>query len=537
MNKRIPAWIAVATMFATVTCRWLTGAPTIVLDETAFKEGETQLREYIELDATMGELLEIGLNSDGRVEQVQYRYPITEIEADVFLEEHLTYSLGSMQGKPDPDAYYPILFLFFANTGARDKQIQFVYEIPKDFAVNVDEVEFSPIPDEIINPDIVVRYDLVLPAAPAGDTGEGMETGLWISGITTPPVINYVMAKSRLRVQAYNQMLKKCKEAPIADRNDCYLSLVTDFQDVMDTDGILNICTTEMTGLERRICMSMAKDSPAECDRASDIPDREVCKGYYVYNKCKDLDGGELQACLKNTSIASKAILGCVDIEDADVRNECHAKASGQASYCAKINNKARREDCEKTLKSSAEIADQAQPAAVDVDIERWFDDDTADDECDSFAAVFPGYTLNYTTAGMSDDVATLTCQMDANESDLDGTLYEVTVWIHAYQSSEMAQQVWETDDLDGYTLAAKRNQQAENTDPDLVFTLETERYFSVLAGTRTDMPTVYSISAGALYRNARLVFLLDSYSDSPGSWSQVEALFKQLIDSKISGR
>ena len=134
----------------------------------------------------------------------------------------------------------------------------------------------------------------------------------------------------------------------------------------------------------------------------------------------------------------------------------------------------------------------------------------------------------------ISDDVAKLTCDMDANDPDLNDILYEVAIWIWAYDSSETARQVWETDVLDGYTYASRKNQQETNPDPNFTLTLELDRYFGISKTEHDDKPPTYSIIAGAIYKNARIAFLFDGYSDTPGTWVQVEALFQQLIDRKI---
>lgn len=532
MKSNLRIFLAAVVLVSSLTCKTLMGNPAVQLDTESLARGEEQLQKLIENDIFMGDLVELDKNQDGKPDQAIYHYPQQEIETDVFLETSLVYTSAELDENPTPNAYRKELWLLLNNQSPQEKRVQFTFEIPKEFAQSVDQLVFNPEPAEIINPDPVVKYDVNTPSYQPGG-----ETIVYISGyliyLTSSAVTDFKEIKYRLRQEAFNQMKEKCKSAPVDERNACYLSLVTDFKDMLDKKWMENICSGEMTGLERRICLSLAKDSAVECDRASTPEDIMACKGYYVHQKCKGLDGGELQACLRDTSMANKAPLGCMNLEDPDVRNECYATASGDASFCARITNQARREGCEKALNAGGGPADQSQPGPVSVDPSRWFNADSAEGDCKPFAALFPDYTLTHTDGDYVDESAKLICDMDANDPDLDDILYEVAIWIWAYDSSETARQVWETDVLDGYTYASRKNQQETNPDPNFTLTLELDRYFGFSKTEHYDKPPSYSIMAGAIYKNARIAFLFESYSGTPSIWVQVEALFQQLIDRK----
>jgi hypothetical protein len=316
----------------------------------------------------------------------------------------------------------------------------------------------------------------------------------------------------------------------VDQKSYCYVSLVSDFHDLIERKEMESICTGETTGFERRVCLSIAKDSAAECDRATTPEDVLVCKGFYVNHKCKGLDGGELQACLRDTSIANKAPLGCMDLEDPDVRNDCYARAGNNSAYCDEISNQARREACQKALGQPGQSGNE--PVAADPG--KWFTSQQAKTDCKPFAALFPEYRLTYTDGEYFNDVAKLTCDMDANDTDLDDLLYEVVVWVWAYDSSGTARTMWENEIGDGYTLLAMKNLANYNTDPDTKFTFEDDRYFQVSKRTDLDGRAVYSIVAGAIYQNAHIAFQFDGYDGSTSNWKQVETLFRQLIDSKL---
>lgn len=530
MKTKFRIWLAAAVIISSITCQTLLGGTSVQLDEVSLTEAEEPLGEIIAHEINMGDLIELDRDQNGRDDQIIYYYPEQEIATDILLATNLVFTSGELDEIPNPDIFHKELWLILNNQNPQEMHVQFIYEIPKEFAQHVDELTFNPEPVEVINPDPAVKYDVNVPSYQAG--GEAL---VWV--ITGDPMAyaatDYVIAKLKLRQDALKQMKERCKSVPAEDKNDCYLSLITDFQDLLDQKEMENICSGEMTGVERRICLSIVKDSATECDRASTPENVHICKGFYVYQKCKGLDGGELQACLRDTAIANKAPLGCKNLEDPDVRNECYAKASGNVAYCARISNQARREGCEKALNAGAGQVDQSQPGPVSVDPSRWFNDDNANADCKPFAAIFPDYTLNYTHGDYFHDVAHLTCDMDANDPDLDDILYEVSIWIWAYDGSDTARQVWETDALDGYTYASAKQRMETNTNPNFTITLEAGRYFSFFKTERTDKRPTYSISGGALYKNARVAFLFDGYSESQGAWLQVEALFMQLIDGK----
>ena len=352
------------------------------------------MRQFIKNDTSMGDYLELDRNQDGKPDQAIYHYPQQEIETDVFLETSLVYTSAELDENPTPNAYRKELWLLLNNQSPQERHVQFTFEIPKEFATNVDQLIFDPEPAEIINPDPVVMFDLWLEDYRRGG---GAVTYKIVERFIAFTMMDYGAATFNLREDAFKQMEQRCKSAPVDERNACYLSLVTDFLDLLDKKWMENICSREMTGLERRICLSLAKDSAVECDRASTPEDIMACKGYYVHQKCKGLDGGELQACLRDTSIANKAPLGCMNLEDPDVRNECYATASGDATFCTRITNQARREGCEKALNAGGGPADQSQPEPISVDPSRWFNADNAEGDCKPFAALFPGYTLTHT--------------------------------------------------------------------------------------------------------------------------------------------
>jgi hypothetical protein len=521
--------LAVAVLATGLTCNALTGTPATQPAAVDFTLSEGRLQEIMEMDSDWGKLFDIDTNQDGTVDEAIYRFPNQEIETDVTLLTTLIYSSGETTETPDPTVYYKAMYLEVFNYGEAEKQVQFNLEIPKSFAQSVDELDFNPQPAAIVNPDPVVMYDIVLPAPPVDEsTLIGMP--VYVGYAFAQSMVNFEAARKKLREDALAQMREKCKSAPVDQKSYCYLSLVSDFHDLLNSKDMESICNGETTGFARRVCLSVAKNSAAECDRASTPEDVLVCKGFYVNHKCKGLDGGELQACLRDTSLANKAPLGCMDLEEPDVKNDCYARAGNNAAYCQEINNTARREACEKALNQT--VQSDSEPVAADPS--DWFTPQKSKTDCKPFAALFPEYTLSFTDGEYFNDVAKLSCDMDANGEKLNDILYEVVVWVWAYESSEASRYIWENELKDGYTLLAMKNLASSNTDPDTQFTFEADRYFQVSKMTTFDGTIKYSIVAGAVYRNAHIAFQFDGYDGSTAYWQQVEALFKQLIDSKL---
>ena len=521
--------LAVALLATGLTCNALRGAPAIQPATVDFTLSEGRLQEIIEMDSDWGKMFDIDTNQDGRVDEAIYRFPNQEIETDVILLTNLIYSSGETTEARDPTIYYKAMYLEVFNYGEAEKQVRFNLEIPKNFAVSVDELNFDPVPAAIVNPDPVVTYDIILPAPPVDESGiVGMP--IFIAYGVAVTTASFQAAQRKLREDALARMREICKSAPVDKKSYCYMSMAIDFQDVIDKKEMEEICIGEVTGFERMVCLSVARDSATECDRASTPEDVMVCKGFYVNRKCKGLDGGELQACLRDTSIANKAPLGCMNLEDPDVRNDCYARAGNNVAYCDEISNPVRRDSCKKALGQTV----QPDSAPVSADISTWFTTQEAKTDCKPFAALFPEYTLTFTEGEYFDDVAKLSCDMDAKDKKLDDFLYEIVVWVWAFDSTDTAKNTWENEVEDGYTLLAMKNLANYNTDPDTQFTFETDHYTQISKSTSLEGRTVYSIVAGALYRNAYAVFKYKGYEDPTGHWRQVEALFRQLIDGKL---
>lgn len=538
MNAGTRLFLAGAVIVSSLTCQVLAGTPeSPQADMEAITRGEELLWGVINEDNEMGGWVEQDWTEDGVVDQVIYFYPIEEIQPGVRLETSLVYASGELDIEPDAGVYHKELWMYLMNDSGVETRVQFNYEIPKSFAESVDVLNFYPPPAEIVDPDPVVMYDIVLPAV-TGDpitdpeSGEDLGNTLAISTFTTPLIVNFVITQERMAAEALEQMRAKCKSAPPSKKNACYFSLATDFQDRLKRDEMVQICTGEMTGLERRICLAIANEKAEECDRAALPEDVLACKGFFVQNQCRKLSGGELQACLRDTSIANKAPLGCMMIEDLDVRNECYAKASGDAEFCERITNEARRENCQKALGSGGESA-QSQPEADELDPSRWFNEKDAAKDCKPFAELFPEYTLTYTTGDYFHDVARLTCDMDAKDARLDDILYEVSVWVWGYPTTAALMDSWtsETEDFSYGAIVL-----ASNNNPDLEVKLEGERYFAISQSQAEGEPVIFSITAGSLYRNARVAFIYKGFLGSETSWRLVEATFKQLIDAKNGG-
>lgn len=521
--------LAAAVLATGLTCNALTGTPAVQPAGADYALNEGRLQEIIEIDSDWGKMFDNDTNQDGRVDEAIYRFPDQEIETDVTLLTTLIYSSGEATDALDPTVFYKAMYLEVFNYGEAEKQVRFNLEIPKNFASSVDELYFIPEPAAIVNPDPVVMYDIVLPAPPV-DESALVGTPIFIGYSVAVATANFEAAQRKLREDALARMREICKSAPVDKKSHCYMSMVVDFQDVIDKKEMEQLCTGEVTGFERRICLSVARDSAAECDRATTPEDVLVCKGFYVNHKCKGLDGGELQACLRDTSIANKAPLGCMNLEDPDVRNDCYARAGNNAAYCDEISNQARRDACRKALGQTV----QSDPAPVSSDISKWFTPQKAKTDCQPFTALFPEYTVGFTDGEYFNDVAKLSCDMDAKDKELDDILYEIVVWIWAFDSSDTAKNTWENEVEHGYTLLAMQNLANYNTDPDTQFTFETDRYTQIAKSTTLEGRTVYSMVAGALYRNAHGVFQYKGYDDPASHWRQVEALFRQLIDSKL---
>jgi hypothetical protein len=99
----------------------------------------------------------IGQDKDGTPDRLTYTFPRQEVARDLYLDKSIDMGKAS-------SGYKKQITLTFENESDTPVEYRHVEEIPKSFAAHVDDLQFSPPPDEIIDSDPSVAFLLILGA-------------------------------------------------------------------------------------------------------------------------------------------------------------------------------------------------------------------------------------------------------------------------------------------------------------------------------------------------------------------------------------
>ena len=492
---------------------------TETLDPDAFESAQEQIGLDLAFREAAGGFFESDTTGDGQPDQVMIRYPEQEVIPGVYARSSLIFNFDNFAPNPRQ------MVIEFSNVTGEEQAFKFFLKIPKYFAESVDDLAFSLQPDEIINPDPDVAYNLV---ASGGDPGWG--TGLEVAGLVYIGIAKYDEAQRRLKESAAADLAGICDQLKAEEsRNACWLALVEDYEDVLTKEQRLDKCKY-ISGAMKMMCTSIVLQNVNECNSAASLEEQMACRGYYVLNKCKNLSGGEYQNCLKTTSIASKAPLGCLDLEDADVRNECVALASKDPEFCKQIANDARRESCQKALGVKAN--QPWEPLGGKGSDQEWFTGDQAKKDCEYFHGSFSVYTVDYALGEYFHDINKLSCSFVAKFKD--GTISTVNIWIEGYPTTQEAQVIWEEQNGPNSDWLKTMKERAVNESDRLVFSYNEDWTFSSYFQLFSQGTNTYINDGKSIYQNTIIWFIEDNVpTGSNATWLYVKQAAEFLIDQK----
>jgi len=492
---------------------------TETLDQTAFQAAEEQVGLALLARKGAGGFFEEDTTGDGQYDQIMIRYPMEEVIPGVYARSSLLFNFNN--SAPNPRQ----MLVEFANYTGEEQAFEYILVIPKYFAETVDEVAFSLPPVEIINPDIEVKYYLT-----AGKEDPGWGKGLEVAGLVNLGVVKYADAQRKLKESAAADLEGICSRLEIPqNQNACWLSLVEDYDDVLGFEKRLLLCKN-VTGVEKLMCVSIVNDNAEECKYATNPEEQMACRAYYVLNKCKNLSGGEYQNCLKTTSIASKAPLGCLDLEDEDVRNECVALASKDPEFCKQIINEARKESCQKELGVKVNLP--WEPLGGKGSDQEWFTGDQAKKDCEYFHGSFSSYTVDYALGEYFHDINKLACSFVAKYKD--GTTSTVNIWIEGYPTTQEAQVVWdEAHGPNSDWLKTMQDRVARESDI-YALSYNEDWWFSSYFEYPSQGTNTYINDGKVIYQNTIIWFIENGVpTGSNATWLYVKQAAEFLVDQK----
>ncbi len=316
---------------------------------------------------------QVGDNGTGLPAFVSYAFEPEEIAPGVFVDLLAGWKVTETE-------IWPALQWEFRDEGGSTGLVDFVADIPKEFATSVDEIHFSAPPTEIIEDDPVVRWLLNVDQA----LQRRIEANsLALMAISEPENTLTLLEGFQVQLRAINlrRQFEACRRTTgrVLDENICALSVILQNRQYFD----IGICGTFGRVVEEEnaavnvvfanACRNLLQpvDDNLHCD-FDEASLRDACLALtrgVLATSCEGLTGVERDLCLYDVSAHVDDVTGCSLIEDADMANDCRAQVTGDPAYCGDISDPARREACCAIFGSDAAqyaacMGEQQAPAA-----------------------------------------------------------------------------------------------------------------------------------------------------------------------------
>jgi len=389
----------------------------------------------------MGELHDWDSNDDGIFEKIEYTLPAYEVVEDVTLSRSLFSELK------DEGWVFPGYTFNFQYQGDGEADFEYVIEIPKEYAASIDDLEFSIPPDEVIDPDPKVVYNLRM--------GKGVKRQIDIAitggAIIYPNNSTFDNVKFKVMKRYYEDAVLVCDTLYPAgsgsddSRNACLLNLVEDYKDFIDRDSLMSYCYGITDSLRSNMCRAILDADITNCKSANlDEDEQDLCKGYFIANLCDSLSGEDKVFCLAENAINFESPVACMTIPAGDIRQDCLARTTRDTAYCDVIKDDELRRSCKGEISGKdetespedTEVADQEETRPVkkrysDID---WFPPETAETSCRAFS----GIMIEYPFTWVDGEGTKLWCNWGPGP-DWISTMQ--TVNIHVFESNQEARQ------------------------------------------------------------------------------------------------
>lgn len=323
------------------------------------------------------------VDKDGQDDRYVYKFATEEIASDVFLDRTLEYNKSGTgyQGK--------IVLQFDDKSNGKTDYIH-IEKIPKEFAANVGELEFSVPPDEIINPASAGVWkkqateassvSLVAIKRVFADDLANTEEDLdklklvwrkWAIENTADNLISITKAFEKAdpavlmkgmvaTVVSYNsQKVIGLKSGP---ERDTYI--------LQESSTYRGMCSSPLCRDDpiwfawcgkcsqpyiQAACLAILSGDPSKwCVREGLVKnesDKDMCKGIYIQHECEEIsDKAAKEKCYFTKAIELNCEIACGQITDGDNRNLCLAGVTNDAEYCEKIQDPETKDKCLEAL-------------------------------------------------------------------------------------------------------------------------------------------------------------------------------------------
>ncbi len=460
-------------------------------------------------------------NEDGTMDWMSYKYPEEQLSAGLYMQPMIATDITY------GNAYRQDLAYSFRNELDTDQRVEMEVDIPKAFAVSVDELYFSMEPLEIIDPDPKARFGFSVPAQ------SSPVAYLLIRGperaLSPEEDAQRTVAEAMLKV-ASDRCTKTMNPNPESNeglQGMCYFEVVQGYAGFVD-DSLLQPYCEKIKGDWQGICLSLVRPDTDHCNKIENKLNNALCTGMFITRMCNSVPLEERPLCYAEGAIELKSVGGCAAIPDEDIRNDCVARVKGDPRYCEKIQDEELKAQCAAlTTDKTDYIAELFGVLARSGGTDGMFSSDKAEAQCKSFANLTGVYPLIKKT-GSGD---TLLCYYGTAE-DQKNDDYRFHIYIEQYASNEAAAAEWKEINAPGavwMNLINRSNLVKENVGESNFYLLERS---TVTSGEQEAVR--YTLRAGELVGRYRIEYIEKGVSDDgEARWNAVLVRAKQLIEEK----
>jgi len=533
-----------------------------------------------------GELAAFDSNGDGSEDLFVYTFEKEELDDDLFLQRTVEYR--------DTEAgYMGELILEFENEGQKTKTYSHIEIIPKSFAETFDDLEFSIPPDEVINPDPQLRWDvevvkgtieklLIKAKKTAEETGRktGMEAAqpsmteakesaeefkealegdlsnidwekAFVSGISATGSGLEAMEKGQeagmqagveaaigvilenLDDFAFIHAVEKCArlKSGTEEKDACILELVARFPERLSKYSS-SVCDEIYANAHYGVmCKAILEGNVSHCETIKDDFDKDLCKAVAIESLCDMFeDVKERESCITTNAICQKCILSCYSFEDDDKRNECLAMVTQDKKYCEKIEDEELRAKCLETI--AAEVERQRAEGTL-YDIEKWFPNELESniDYSNRFQVILPDAFQEASGQGGCSAVESMGSLDCEFRCTPNSYVWGINLVIHPHPTDVDAREEW-LKDLELH-WSPEQIEYLEADHPDSRTTVSEDEV--VFAWEENDgIKTLFTTMKEIRYKNCRIYITeTNAHTKSDVLLNDVETWAKQLIDEK----
>nr|CBH38324.1 hypothetical secreted protein [uncultured archaeon] len=210
-------------------------------------------------ESIIGKLETFDFDNDSSEDRIVYTFEPEEVAEDLFLVRTIEFN------KTDSELFEGKIVLKFENKGDKPIEYSHIEEIPKSFAESVDDLVFSIPPDEIIDPDPKVRWNMW--------SGAKLMSACYCAWLEIHP--HDYLSLATVFYGTLNYCVKECNERSGTSRDYCLLLLAEEFKAAEPTYVCHEIENEDL----KNLCLGRVTGDKKYCEKIKNEDLRKLCSG------------------------------------------------------------------------------------------------------------------------------------------------------------------------------------------------------------------------------------------------------------------